>query len=310
MQITEPAGPVWERVTAPNCGWGASPFWHPQQDRLYWVDSAHERIWRLHLTSGHAEMWQLAQTPGSIAPCRSGALLMAMRSGILLCASWHNTPQQIAAAPYDPAQLRFHESQCDPWGRLWVGSRRDAGEQADGGLYCLHKRNRPSPELLRIAGGVVESGGLAWSPDGRTLYWGDSKSGRIDKYPLTSAGRYPPVLGPALGFAQFPLRQAGLDISGKPQGATIDSAGNYWVALADGACVLCLNPDGKLLARLPTPALRPTGLCFGGRDLRTLFLTTARTGLEPAELARHPDSGAVFALRAATPGRPVTPYED
>ncbi len=309
MQMTEAKGPAWERVTAPNCGWGASPFWHPQQERLYWVDIAHERIWRLHLPSGHAEMWQLAQTPGSIAPCRSGALLMAMRSGILLSATWHNTPQQIAAAPYDPARLRFHASKCDPWGRFWVGTRMDEGEQSDGGLYCLHKRDRFSPELLRVAGGVVESGGLAWSPDGRTLYWGDSRRGHIDAHALVRAGQHPPQLADAQEFLRTPSSPDDLPVE-RPQGAAVDSKGNYWIAMLDGARLLCLNPQGKRLASIPTPALRPTGLSFGGRDLRTLFLTTARAGLEAAELTRHPDSGAVFALRVDTPGLPVTPYED
>ena len=90
----------------------------------------------------------------------------------------------------------------------------------------------------------------------------------------------------------------------------MDRLGRYWVALLDGGCVLCLDPKGQLLARIPTPAQRPTGLCFGGPDLRTLFLTTARSGLGPDALKRDPDSGAVFALRVEVPGLPVNRYED
>lgn len=306
----QPAGPAWERISAPNCGWGAAPFWHPQQERVYWVDRGNQRVWRLHLASGRTEMWQLDQTPGCVAPCRNGGLLLALRDGIYLSESWQDIPQRIVHAPYESAQHCFGDGCCDPWGRFWIGTRVETGQPGAAGLYCLHKRDRPSPELLRLLKGKQESAGLAWSRDGQQLYWGDSTSGRIDSYPLTSAGRYPPLLGPALGFAQLPLRQAGQEISGMPQGAAVDSAGNYWLALLDGACVISMNRAGKLLSKIPTPALRPTGLCFGGPDLRTMFLTTARAGLERSELSSHPDSGALFALRVNTPGLPITPYED
>ncbi len=303
------ASQAWERVTAPSCVWGASPFWHPQQERLYWIDSGQQRIWRLHLPSGRSDLWQLTQTPGSIVPCRSGALLMAMRNGILLSANWQDVPQQIAAAPYDPAHQRFHDGQCDPWGRFWVGSYVEGGAQAIGGLYCLRRRDRPQPELLQIASGVIESCGLTWSPDGRTLYWGDSRRGWIETHALSSAGQYPPVLGHAKPFWRQPASPTD-EVTGRPQGATVDRLGRYWIALLDDACVLCLDPQGQLLARIPTPAQRPTGLCFGGPDLRTLFLTTARGGLGPDALKRHPDSGAVFGLRVEIPGLPVNRYED
>ena len=303
------AGQAWKCLTAPSCAWGASPFWHPQQERLYWVDSILERIWRLHLPSGRVELWQLTQAPGSIVPCRSGALLMAMRNGILLSASWQDVPQQIAVAPYDPAHQRFHDGQCDPWGRFWVGTRVETGTQAVAGLYCLRRRERPHPELRQVASGVIESGGLTWSPDGRTLYWGDGQRGWIETHALPSAGQYPPLLGDPQPFWRRPPGPAD-EMPARPQGAAVDRLGRYWVALLDGGCMLCLDPKGQLLARIPTPAQRPTGLCFGGPDLRTLFLTTARSGLGPDALKRDPDSGAVFALRVEVPGLPVNRHED
>lgn len=305
-----PAGPAWERISAPNCGWGAAPLWHPLQERIYWVDRGRQRIWRLHLASGRTEMWQLEQTPGSLAHCRSGALLLALRDGLYLSDAWHDIPPRIVPAPYDPDRQCFGDGCTDPWGRFWVGTRVETGQPGPAGLYCLHKRDRPSPDLLLLLRGQQESAGLAWTRDGQRLYWGDGGSGRIDSHPLTSAGRHPPLLGPALVYAQLPLRQPGLETGGRPQGAAIDSAGNYWLVLLDGACVIGLDRAGNLIARIPTPVLRPTGLCFGGPDLRTLFLTTARAGLERAELERHPDSGALFALRVDIPGLSPTPYED
>ena len=136
---SQPADPAWERISAPNCSWGAAPFWHPQQERVYWVDRVQNRIWRLHLPSGRTEMWQLEQTPGCLSPCRSGALLLALRDGIYLSQAWHDIAQRIVSAPYDTARQRFHEGCCDPWGRLWIDTRIDEGRTGRADLYCLHK---------------------------------------------------------------------------------------------------------------------------------------------------------------------------
>jgi len=78
----------------------------------------------------------------------------------------------------------------------------------------------------------------------------------------------------------------------------------------EGARVLCLSPKGDLVAEYPTPAQCPTMVCFGGSDLRTLYLTSARQKRSNAELAHYPDSGAVFSMRVDTPGLPVNFYWD
>ena len=319
MNPTPPAANApWERVTPPTCQSGGSPFWHPLEERLYWVDKGQARIWRLHVPSGHAEFWPLSQTPGSIAPCRSGALLLAQRDGIYRCDSWRAFSFRLAEAPYDSARVHFGGGQCDLWGRFWVGSCADDGATADGGLYCLHQFDRSRLQLLQVAGGVVASDGLAWSPDGRTQYWNDPCRGEVRTFALASAGRWPPDLGAPLTIARFEPRplawsfeQAGAaGYVGRPGGAAVDRNGNYWVAMHEGARVLCLSPQGQRLAELATPAQCPTAVCFGGHDMRTLYLTTERAGRSAAELAHCPDSGAVFALRMDTPGLPTAFYED
>jgi len=312
------AAPAWQRITGPLCALGESPFWHPHEQRLYWIDIGQRRIWRWHAPSDHLESWDLQQDPGCIAPCRSGALLAALRDGIYIAPLWHDVLLKVADAPYDTARIRFNDGKCDPWGRFWVGTYVETKDQPDGALYCLHRLDHPKQQVLRVASGVFSSNGLAWSPDGRTQYWNDTARHKVDGYPLVSAGQYPPVLGAPLTLAHFPEKPKdwrfesaqGHDYGGRPDGAAVDQKGNYWVAMYEGARVLCLSPKGDVLANLATPAQCPTMVCFGGPDLRTLYLTTARAKRSAEELAHYPDSGAVFALRVDTPGLPVNFYED
>jgi sugar lactone lactonase YvrE len=297
----------WERVSEVPCAWGSSPFWHAREERLYWIDVGLKHLWRLHVPSGHAEHWDLPQTPGSIAPCRSGGLLVALRDGLYLSAAWRDIPQKIAVAPFDTQRIRFSDGKCDPWGRFWVGSHVDAGDKPDGALYCLHKRDKPQPELLRVMGGAVQSDGMAWSPDGRTLYWADAARHEVNTFAMHHPGQYPPQLGPGMPFNGF---TAGKDGAERPGGMAMDQQGRLWMAVCEGARVLCLSPKGDILATYATPAQCPTMLCFGGHDLRTLYLTTARAQRSTVELEHYPASGAVFSLRVNTPGLPVAFYED
>ena len=84
----------------------------------------------------------------------------------------------------------------------------------------------------------------------------------------------------------------------------MDSAGNYWSAFYRGGKVVKLSPDGRVLAEYATPAMCPTMCAFGGKDLRTLYVTSARQLREADELARLPQSGGIFALEVDTPGLP------
>ncbi len=306
----------WTRVTEECMALGESPFWHPQEDRLYWVDIGLKRVWRLHVPSGQLEHWELPQEAGCIAPARNGGLVLALRDGIYLAASWHDTPQKLADAPYDTTRIRFNDGKCDPWGRFWVGTYVETKDRPDGALYCLHQHNTQRPALVEVTRGVMAANGLAWSPDSRSLYWADTANHQVDVYPVLNGGQWPPQVGTPMVHRRFDRKPADWSFAqkhnygGRPDGAAVDKLGRYWVAMYEGARVVCLSPNGELLAEYPTPAQCPTMVCFGGRDLQTLYLTTAR-GKRPAdETAHYPDSGAVFAMRVDTPGLPVNFYED
>src|SRR5260221_5195163 len=139
------------------------------------------------------------------------------------------------------------------------------------------------------------SNGLAWSPDGRTMYHADTPTRTIrafDYDPVTGTPSRPRV------FAQWHGE------TDRPDGGAVDSAGNYWTAFYGGGKVLQISPRGETLAEFTIPAMCPTMCAFGGADLKTVYVTTARQRREPEELARLPQSGGIFSMRVDVSGRP------
>ena len=298
---------VWTRITDSPDALGESPFWHPQEQRLYWVDIAGRRLARLAVDGlqavGVVEHWLLGEEPACIAPAQGGGWGLALRSGIHRARTWGGPLELLNAAPYDTARLRFNDGKCDPQGRLWVGSLYEPKDQALGVLYM-----RDAQGLHPMAGGVTTANGLAWSPDGRTLYWADTAAHQVRAFDGDPASGQ--LLGARVLHQATPKPAAwtwgcGLPYGGRPDGAAVDSEGAYWSAQYEGQRLLRLSPSGEVLAVVPTPVPCPTMPCFGGPDLKTLFITTARQGRSAQELAQHPDAGCVFATRVAVAGLPV-----
>jgi sugar lactone lactonase YvrE len=296
------------QVVVPDAGALAeSPFWHPHELSLYWVDIPGRAVCRCNVFMGTVERWNLPQEPGCIAPVQGGGLVMALRDGVYRARSWEGPLARLAAAPFDAARLRFNDGKCDPQGRFWAGSYVDARDAPLAGLYRL-----AGSAMHPVLDGVLAANGLAWSPDARTLYWADTAGHRVRAWDFDSATG---AVSRERGFARFDAKPAGwapgqgLPYGGRPDGAAVDQAGNYWVAMYEGARLLQLSPAGEVLRDIAVPAQCPTMPCFGGDDLRTLYLTTARHHRSAAELAAWPLSGSVLSLRVDVPGLPVNFFQ-
>jgi sugar lactone lactonase YvrE len=167
-------------------------------------------------------------------------------------------------------------------------------------LYCWDEGH-----LTRVAGGVTVSNGLAWSPDGGTLYWSDTKTLRVRSFAMDVRNGQ---LSQEREFAAFPVKQPGQDLStygGRPDGAAVDAEGCYWTAMFEGQRLLRLSPAGEVLREVRLPVRCATMPAFGGHDLRTLYVTTAKEGRPEHELAQQPWAGRVLQLRVDVPGLPV-----
>ncbi len=279
---------------------GESPFWHPEQACLYWCDIPGKTLNRWHPASAQHRQWSFETEPGCCAPLPGGDLLLAMRDGLFRFNPDSGERQRLAPPPYDPAQERFNDGRADAQGRLWVGTIFEPRTSAAAALYRWD-----GARLQRMAGDATVSNGLAFSPDGATMYWADTATHRIAAFDFDGSDG---SLSRQRVFAEFALKQPGQDLStygGRPDGAAVDAQGAYWIAMFEGQRLLRLAPDGQVLQELPLPVRCPTMPCFGGPDLRTLFVTTSRQRRPAAELAAQPLAGCVLHIRVPVPGLPV-----
>jgi sugar lactone lactonase YvrE len=278
---------------------GESPLWHPGEEALYWINISGCAVHRHNPSTGVHREWTMPCEPGCIAWCASGGLMVALRSGLHLLDTETGTLTKLTDAPYDTKTARFNDGRCDAAGRLWVGTVYEPRDHPGGSLYCI-ERGR----IRDTATPVTVSNGLAFSVDNRTLYHADTTAHRITAYEFdVTQGR----LGESRTFKQFSTNKLS-NYGGRPDGAAVDSEGAYWCAMYEGGKILRLSPDGEVLEEITLPLRCPTMMAFGGPDLRTLYITSARQNRPEAELAQYPLSGCVLALRRTIPGRPENPY--
>ena len=297
----------WNTVTQETFELGESPFWHPHEQTLYWVDIPGKKLLRSQGGTGPVETWSMPAEPGCIAPAASGGLVLALRHGVFRARTWGGALEHIVTLPYDTATVRANDGKCDALGRFWVGTIDEPKAARAAALFSIDARGSGTPVVVQHAGDALTGNGLAWSPDQRTLYWADTPSHVIHAWDHDLVSN---TLTGHRHFKEFeakpaPWTFADTHYAGRPDGAAVDSEGNYYCAMFEGRRVLKLAPDGTLLAEFPTPAQCPTMPCFGGADLKTLFITTARHGRSADELAAFDRSGAVFSMQVETPGLPV-----
>jgi sugar lactone lactonase YvrE len=305
----------WEVAVARCDALGESPFWHPDEQCLYWVDIPAMSVRRWDPAGGDVQDWVLPQEPGCIAPAASGGLVLGLRDGIYRGRHWGGPLEAVVRFQHG-AHSRFNDGKADPVGRFWAGTYYEPKDARKADLYsvdCRPDNGIGGKAIVQLkATNAMNSNGVAWSPDQHTLYWADTAAHRIhawDWEPRGNAMRHHRV------FHQFAPKPAGWQpgqpgYGGRPDGAAMDAEGHYWCALFEGGRLLRIAPSGEVVAEFEVPARCPTMPCFGGPDLRTLYLTTARRGRPEAELAAWPHSGCVFSARVDVPGLPANFFID
>jgi sugar lactone lactonase YvrE len=317
QEATMTDAPVWTRFSAEPSALGESPFWHPAEQALYWIDIEGRQVCRASGTAGRVEYWDLPENPGCMAPAAGGGLVIALRNAIYRAPHWQGALRCLQVFDHDPATTRFNDGKCDPRGRFWAGTMYEPRDLALARLYALDARAVPQGGALQVglqADGGTIANGLAWSPDAQTLYWSDTSTHLVRAWDWDAQHN---LLSNVRHFRQFEPKPAGWTFGagmaaygGRPDGASVDAEGNYWVAMFEGGRILKLSPQGALLAELPIPVLCPTMPCFGGDDLQTLYVTSARHKRSAVELSAFPDSGCVFSTRVDVPGLPVNFFLD
>ena len=305
----------WEVAVPEPDELGESPFWHPAEQRLYWVDIPARRVRRWDPASGAREHWELPQEPGCIAPAAGGGLVLALRDGIYRARSWGGALQPIVRFQH-AATTRFNDGKADPLGRFWAGTYYEPKDARKADLYSVDCRpdngNGGQPAVQLKAHNATAANGIAWSPDQRTLYWTDTAQHAIYAWDWDAATG---VMRHHRVFHQFAGKPAGWQpgqpgYGGRPDGAAVDAEGHYWVAMFEGGRLLRIAPSGQVVAEFEVPARCPTMPCFGGPDLRTLYLTTGRHKRPAGELQSLPHSGCVLQARVPVAGLPANFFID
>ena len=279
---------------------GESPVWHPREQVLYYCDIAGHRLQRFDPKSGDLRHWEFDTDVASLAPKVDGSLLLAMRTGIFRFDPQSGERRLLAKAPYDPKTERFNDGKCDPQGRFWVGTIYEPRDPPLAGLYCYTRRR-----LTLRRDGITNSNGLAWSPNGRTMYWSDTKTATIFAFDFDPATG---ELDRRRVFISFPVKQPGASLEtygGRPDGAAMDVEGCYWASMFEGQRLLRISPEGEVMQELELPVRCSTMACFGGPDLKTLYITTARENRPAAELAEQPWAGCVLTVDVDVAGLPA-----
>jgi sugar lactone lactonase YvrE len=190
----------------------------------------------------------------------------------------------------------MNDGACDPQGRFWAGTMAYDEAPGAGVLYRLELDGGCTTVLT----GLTISNGIGWSPDSATMYLADSGTGLVEAFGFDGATGH---LSQRRTLVR--IQQAGV----APDGLTVDQDGGIWVALWGGGAVERYGADGSLLATLRLPVDQPTSCAFGGAELATLFVTSARAGLDEAALDRQPHAGHLFRFdRLGVTGMPCAPY--
>lgn len=279
------------------CALGESPVWDDRRQVLFYVDLSGRAVHAFDPAKGDVGRHVFESEACSIGLAESGRLVVALRREVILYDPETRMRRPLAMPELGPDHTRLNDGKVGPDGAFWVGSMDERPEREEIGiLFRVTADGRAVASQIR----AKVSNGLAWSPDGRTMFHSDSRGPWLDAWDFD----------PASGAIANRRRLAALDeAKGRPDGAACDAEGFYWSAGVSAGVLNRFAPDGELVERIEVPVAAPTMPCFAGPDLRTLYLTSHREA--PAErLAQYPLTGRLIAAQAPVAGTPVHRFRD
>lgn len=270
------------------CQLGEGPLWHPERNQLFWFDITAQRLLTVDGTDPHH--WSFDDTVSAAGWIDHTTLLIASANGL-----WRfdiETGRRALLCPLeaDNAATRSNDGRADPWGGFWIGTMGYNAEQDAGAIYRYYQG-----ELRQLFDKVTVPNTICFAPDKSCAYFADTALQKIMKTKLdvTGAPNAPPEVF-------IDMRESNLN----PDGAIVDADGTLWIALWGSGQVAAYGPDGSFQRAVKVPGARTTCPAFGGGDLRTLYVTSARQGLTQEALNEVPENGMTFAIEGLTTGLP------
>lgn len=271
-----------------RCELGEGPFWHPLLERLFWFDILNQTMLSAG-TDGHiVDRITFKDTISAGAVIDQDSLAIAQSGALLRYDFSTDTTSVITEIEDDVPTNRTNDSRVDRSGGFWIGTMGRKAEAGVGGVYQYR-----AGQVTKVIENIRIPNSICFSPDGRTAYFTDA--GKMIVKCATDPATGLPV-GPWEDFFT-------MEGPGGADGSVVDSEGYLWNARWGGGKVIRISPDGKLDKVVEVPGVSQVSCpAFGGNDLKTLYITTAREHMTPEQLEIEPYAGSVFAVALDVPG--------
>jgi sugar lactone lactonase YvrE len=274
----------------PTATLGEGAIWHPEKEALLWVDITDGKVFMYKPEKGMIHNIDLESMVGTVVPSSGEFFAVAAQETGIFGIRENGNTRQIGDFPQDALpNVRFNDGKCDPQGRFWVGTMHQQAKEGAGKLYMFD-----GDSLLVKQPDVTISNGIVWDTNKNIMYYIDTPTQKVFAYD------YAPETG------EISNRRVVVKVpreKGSPDGMSIDAEGKLWVAHWGGHGVYRWDPEtGKLMEKIEVPAPNVTSCAFGGKDLKTLYITTAKVGLSEKQLKKYPLSGSLFVIETDIKG--------
>lgn len=269
---------------------GEGSIWHPDRNTLFWVDIEGQKLHEYLPDENDCISWDFDRMISAVVPETDSTVVVSLQDEIVRINLNNGSLSTVAPIHDHDGKVRCNDGKCDPAGRLWIGTMGFGAPKGAGTLYTVETDGTVTTKLKE----VTISNGIVWSSDRKYMYYNDTPTGKVARY------RYDEKTGEILFDGIAVTLPAG---TGAPDGMTIDGNDNLWVAQWGGYGVYCYNPyTGELLEVVKVPAPNVASCAFGGKNMDTLYITTARAGLSDEQLAKYPLSGSLFVCKPGVSG--------
>ena len=265
------------------------PFWSQSGQALYWVDIPACQVWCWHQETNETRYWTLPEKVSAVFTTQSDRLLVALAGSVAYLDKETGELEYLCELDSDIEGNRSNDAKCDPNGTLWVGTMDDAEKSVSGRLWKV----TPEGKKTKMLDGIGIANTLAWDESRGRFYFGDSMARKIHAFP------YPE-------FQDIRSQTAFLEVEEGigADGSCIDLDGCLWNAHWDGSRVVCYSPEGKVLQMIELPFSKPTSCVLGGKDGKTLFITSASVAMNDNDLLNQPLAGHIVAIQVDVAGAP------
>ncbi len=285
-RIIEKKASLWYKF---NAELGEGPVWLNDSEELLWVDINKGQVHATNTNTKQDKIIYQGDKTSCIIPVSNKEFLISDTSKIIVLNTDTKKNSEYISLKFKIPNVRFNDGKADPNGNLWVGTMEMNVLPNKGSLYLIDSEKNVNESVKD----VTISNGLEWSLDKKTMYYIDTVKNGVYAFDFNEKSE----------ISNQRMAIAIPKYLGAPDGMTIDNQGNLWVAMWGGGSVICFNPkSGQILQKIEVDAPNVTSCIFGGKNMDTLFITTARDGLLEQELDKYPDSGSVFSVQTNVSG--------